>query len=98
MEAVNHKNALALHVDYTSDAISKEPVGECASFPLTRGHIECEAIGGVWSPRPPPTTDSQLWCLGGGDERTKAIAGLRKRRDGAIFKAECLNRRKLPLT
>ena len=62
-----------------------------ASLPQTRSNIECEAIGGVWSPHPPPTTNGKLRCLGGGDKRPKGIAGLRKRWDGAIFKAECLN-------
>ena len=74
-------HALPFHVDHTSDAISNEPIGEGAPFPLTRRHIECEAICGVWFSHPPPSAYGQLWRLGGGDEGSRTIASLGERRN-----------------
>ena len=86
--AVDDVDALPFHADDTSDAISKKPVGECASFPLTRRHIEREAICGVWFSHPPPSTYGKLWRLGGGDEGSKTVTGLGERGDSAIVKAK----------
>ena len=78
---VDDVDALPFHVDHTSDAIAEEPIGEGASFPLTRRHIECEAICGDWFSHPPPSTYGQLWRLGGGDEGSKTVTGLGERGD-----------------
>ena len=88
---MNHKDTLLLYADHPPNTITKKSIIECASFPLSRRYIECEAICGVWLSHPPPSTCSQLWQLGGGDEGSEIVAGLRQRGNCTVLKAEGFN-------
>ena len=90
-DAVNHEHALPPHVDHALNIISKEPIGKGASLPLARSYVEREAVGRVGFARPPSTAGSQLFRLGGGDERSKAVTFLGKRRQGALLEAKGLD-------
>ena len=88
---MNDVDAVVLHDDHAPNTLSKKPVGECASFPLTIGSVESEAVSGVRFSFPPSATHSQLFILCGSDERSKSVAGLRQLGNGAILKPKGFN-------